>query len=251
LVGGKLSFSDITDLVRSAIRARLQSLAVDVGAWCYCWVVDLTDTDAVYETGDGELWQIPYSVAGQGGAYSVTLGDPVQVARTYAPVAEVGEDPDPDVAEDMGLVVEARDDQIAGRVVEAKGTDDDGGRVFGVQAHRLRRQQEHAPLPRVRAAGGGADVRGREGFDHHRTDEELRTSTIAGLVGTYRNVEATDEGLQADLHLLPSATHAAEALDAALAAADGLPTLVGISHDVMPPTGPLWGGQRLQEAPRS
>jgi hypothetical protein len=65
--------------------------------------------------------------------------------------------------------------------------------------------QERPPLP-----GGGAReaaplYEGAKAYDHHRTAEELRSSTISGLVGYYRNVEASDEGLDGDLHLLPSA----------------------------------------------
>jgi hypothetical protein len=57
-------------------------------------------------------------------------------------------------------------------------------------------------------------------------------------------------GIEADLHLLPSATHTAEAFDASLAGqAAGLPPLIGISHDVTARYKPiLEGGQRLLEA---
>ena len=93
---------------------------------------------------------------------------------------------------------------------------------------------------------------GAKAYDHHRTDAELRSSTIAGLVGSYRNVEATGEGLDGDLVLLPSAKHTAEALDATIAAQDeGLPPLVGISHDAMTVLKPITvGGRRMQEATR-
>jgi phage major head subunit gpT-like protein len=63
---------------------------------------------------------------------------------------------------------------------------------------------------------------------------EFETSSIDGLAGHWRNVEANSAGVEGDLHLLPSATHVAEALDASLAAqAAGLAPVVGISHDVV------------------
>jgi hypothetical protein len=91
---------------------------------------------------------------------------------------------------------------------------------------------------------------GAKAYDHHRSADELRSSTIAGLVGSYRNVESTATGLEGDLHLLPSAAHTAEALDASISAQDeGLPPLVGISHDAMTYTRPITvGGRRFQEA---
>lgn len=144
-------------------------------------------------------------------------------------------------------------DRVPGRVIEAKGTDAAGGRVFRVQVletGKLGKNGRRYPEAVVRAAA--ALYEGAKAYDHHRTDDELRTSTIAGLVGSYRAVESTATGLEADLHLLPGATHTAEALDASLAAqAAGLAPLVGISHDVHG----TWravveGGQRFQEATR-
>ena len=38
---------------------------------------------------------------------------------------------------------------------------------------------------------------GAKAFDHHRTMEELTTSTIGGLVGTWRNVKANSTGRRA------------------------------------------------------
>lgn len=141
-------------------------------------------------------------------------------------------------------------DRIAGRVLEAKGTDDSGGRVFRMLViapgdSRNGRRYPEAVLRAATPLYSGAKV-----YDHHRTEAELTTSTISGLVGSLRNVEATTAGIEADLHLLPSATHTAEALDASLAAQENqLPPLVGMSHDVYAQYRPLvHGGKRLQEA---
>jgi hypothetical protein len=255
-INGKLSYSDICDLVSAAIRAKIQAAAGD-GGYYWAYIVDLSDTDVVYQAGDDDLWQCSYTVtAGEDGDQTVALGDPIEVARTYAPLLDAGGDFDPagsipEATEDaLEGATEATRDRILGRVVESKGSDDAGGRVFRVRVIAFgdskngRRYTESV----LKAAAPLYD--GAKAYDHHRDDQELRSSTIAGLVGVYRNVEATQDGLEADLHLLPSAVHAAEALDASLAAqADGLPPLVGISHDVMALYRPVVaGGQRLQEA---
>ncbi|MEV6798534.1 2'-5' RNA ligase family protein [Micromonospora rifamycinica] len=142
-------------------------------------------------------------------------------------------------------------DRVPGRVIEAKGVDAAGGRVFRVRIIRAGESKNRRRYPPAVLAAAAPMYEGAKAYDHHRTDDELRSSTIAGLVGSYRNVASEADGLYADLHLLPSATHAAEALDAALAAQEaGLEPLVGISHDVLatwsPPTGE--GTQRMEEA---
>lgn len=141
-------------------------------------------------------------------------------------------------------------DRIEGRVLEAKGTDSAGGRIFRVRviAYGDSKNGRRYPESVLRAAVGL--YQGARAYDHHRDDAALRSSTIAGLVGSYRNVVATGRGLEADLHLLPSATHAAEALDASLAAqAEGLPPLAGVSHDVLATYRPIAdGARRLAEA---
>ncbi len=211
----EMTFSDISEAVEDAIEALLG--ITDTGAGD-CWIQDITDTWAVYQIdGMGEdaegLWKVGYTMADDG---TVTLsGDPQKVETTYTPAAE------------------ARD-ALGGRVREARGTDAQGGRVFLMQiieagtSKNLRRYpmgvlQEATPL-----------YEGSKAFDHHRTDEELKTSTIRGLVGQFRNVKTNMAGLEGELHLLPSATHTAEAFDASLEAqSKGYPPLVGISHDVM------------------
>lgn len=143
-------------------------------------------------------------------------------------------------------------DRIGGRVLEAKGTDDAGGRIFRVQIIEAGDSKNDRRYPAAVLHEAVGLYEGAKAYDHHRTPAELATSTIAGLVGSYRQVEATDAGLEGDLHLLPSATHTAEALDASIAAQEqGLPPLVGISHDAMTYTRPITaGGRRLREAVR-
>jgi hypothetical protein len=131
-----------------------------------------------------------------------------------------------------------RADRIEGRVLEAVGTDAAGGRVFRVRIIREgtsknRKRYTEAVLRRAAPLYEGAKA-----YDHHRSREEMASSTLAGLVGGYRSVsyEAGSDGggLYGDLHLFPSARHTAEALDASIAAQQaGLPPLVGISHDVL------------------
>ncbi|MCT2276321.1 2'-5' RNA ligase family protein [Micromonospora chalcea] len=141
-------------------------------------------------------------------------------------------------------------DRVPGRVIEAKGTDTAGGRVYRVRIIRAGESRNRRRYPHQVLAAAARLYEGAKAYDHHRTEDELRTSTIAGLVGSYRNVVAEADGLYADLHLLPGATHAAQALDAALQAAEaGLEPLVGISHDVLATWKPVTeGGQRVEEA---
>lgn len=123
---------------------------------------------------------------------------------------------------------------LDGQVLEAKEASESGNRIFGIKviSYGMSKNGRRYPESVMRQASNlyeGAKV-----YDHHRTEAELRTSTISGVVGFLRNVEAQGDGLYADLHLLPSATHAAEALDASLALQqEGLNPLVGISHDVL------------------
>lgn len=141
-------------------------------------------------------------------------------------------------------------DRIGGRVLEAKGEDEAGGRIFRVQIIEAGDSKNARRYPAAVLAKATRLYEGAKAYDHHRSADELRSSTIAGLVGSYRNVESTATGLEGDLHLLPSAAHTAEALDASISAQDeGLPPLVGISHDAMTYTRPITvGGRRFQEA---
>lgn len=258
-VDGDMAYGQRRDEVEDAIRAKLRAGQSDPYAAASCVVVDMTDSSVVYMGGDlddDDLYQCTYSLDDAG---QVTLGDPELVIKTYAPAPkavadeEAAEDPEDEAAEEGPMdemdLTEA-EDHIEGRVVEAKGTAEDGGRIFRVRiiaagdSKNARRYpistlQEAAPL-----------YSGARAYDHHRTEAELRSSTITGLVGSYRNVEATSDGLYGDLHLLPSASHAAEALDASLALqSQGMAPLIGISHDVMARYRPITaGGRRMQEA---
>lgn len=148
---------------------------------------------------------------------------------------------------------EERDQLVlaGGRVVEALDDDPDTGRRrFRVRIIAYGDSKNHRRYPRHVLESAAALYEGAKAYDHHRSEEELQTSTIAGMIGHYRDVEAEDDGLYADLHLLPSATHAAESLDATLEAQEeGLPPLIGVSHDVYARYKPVTeGGRRLQEA---
>lgn len=136
-------------------------------------------------------------------------------------------------------------DRIEGRVLEASGTGNDGGRAFRVRIISAGDSKNGRRYPARVLREAVSLYEGAKAYDHHRSAEELRSSTITGMVGYYRNVEATDEGLDGDLCLLPGATHTAEALDATVAAqAAGLPPLVGISHDALTYTRPVQSGRR-------
>ncbi|HEV2778551.1 MAG TPA: DUF6582 domain-containing protein [Actinophytocola sp.] len=235
VINGKRSFDDIRELVRRAIRAMLAS---HTDTYCWAYIVDLSDTDVVYIDNDERLWQCPYTLAGD----TVTLGAPEEVVRTYAPVGSPAEEP----------AMEAAHDTVLGRVVEAKGNDAAGNRIFRIRViaygdSKNGRRYTEAVLRQAVPLYEGARV-----YDHHRTPEEMTSATIQGLIGHLRGAEATDDGIEADLHLFPSATHAAEALDASLAVqAEGGEPLVGVSHDVMALWRPVQeSGRRIVEATR-
>jgi hypothetical protein len=238
VINGKPTFGEIADAVADAIKARLRDMSGSDYVWA--WVCDMTDTDVVYQAGTNEdLYQCTYAIGSDG---SVTLGDPIEVERTYAPAPE-GEPED-----DMDPVMEAERVQINGRILESKGTDDTGGRIFSVRviAYGDSKNNRRYPESVLRSAAGLYE--GAKAFDHHRSAEEMASGTIAGLVGYYRNATATAEGIEADLYLLPSATHAAEALDAALALGNDDP-FVGISHDVFARFRSIQeNGRQIQEA---
>jgi hypothetical protein len=237
LINGTLSFDDIREMVRSAVQARSAASSAGMG-YCWAYIVDISDTDVVYQDDDGELWQCPYTV----NAGAVTLGDAIEVARTYAPVGAADDEP----ATEVKKLTEA----VEGRVLEAKGTDAaTGGRVYGVQIitygdSKNGRRYSESVLTSATSLYEGAKV-----YDHHRSLEEIGNGTIQGLVGYLQAPTAGEHGLEADLHLLPSAAHAAEALDAALALEGGDDPLVGLSHDVYARFRPVSeGGRQIQDA---
>lgn len=227
LPGGR-TLDEFRRLVEEAVLARVGGRTDE--RWV--WVRDMTDEWVVYEvstpTGT-DCFRASFTVSDSD---EVTLSEPVGVeARTVYEVTESA-------------------DTIPGRVMEAKGEDDTGGRVFRVQVITFGDSRNGRRYPSKVMTEAAPLYEGAKAYDHHRTNEELTTSTINGLVGAYMNVAATKTGLEADLHLLPSATHTAEALDASLGLqAKGLAPLVGISHDVMARYQPLVeGGKRLMEA---
>ncbi|WP_261565455.1 phage major capsid protein [Frankia gtarii] len=132
-------------------------------------------------------------------------------------------------------VLEAVADTVAGRVLEARETGPDGGRVFRIEVIRAGESRNGRSYPLEVLHTAVELYEGAQVYDGHRDESTLRSSAIGGLVGYLGAVEATPAGLEADLHLLPSAGRVAEALDVALAlAAGGRPApFVGISHDVM------------------
>lgn len=209
------TFGQIEEIVRGALKAKYATAAT-AGQDCYVWVRDIADSWVVFcaenVAGLEGLWRASYMIDEAG---AVTLGEPekVQAQIEYETVEATSTEP--------------------GRVLEAKADNAAGGRVFHVRiiAAGDSKNGRRYPLSVLREAAPLYE--GAKAFDHHRTDTELMTSTVEGLVGQYRNVQADGVGLVADLHLLPSATHIAEGLDASLEAqADGLPPLMGISHDV-------------------
>jgi hypothetical protein len=147
--------------------------------------------------------------------------------------------------------VETETETVQGRVLESKGTASDGGRVFRVEILKYGTSKNGNRYTEAVMRHAAKLYEGAKAYDHHRTQQELQTSTLTGLVGSYRNVEATGTALEGDLHLLPSAVHTAQCLEASIANQNrGLPPLVGISHDVMADFRPATsvGGRRVREA---
>lgn len=239
-INGQRSFDDIRELVRKAVGARLVD---ELDGYCWAYIVDLTDTDVVYMAKGDKLYQCTYTLSGD----EVTLGEEVAVERTYTQIA--ADAAATETVEATRVTVDAGD---GARVLEAKGTAADGGRIFRVRIIRYGESKNPRRYSEAVMRKAAPLYNGAAAYNHHRTEEEMRTGTIVGLAGYYRNVEAAEVGIEADLHLLPSAKHEAEALDAALKAAkestDGN-VLVGISHDVYA----RWrtvqeGGRQIEDA---
>lgn len=243
LVAGVPSWTDVQQLVRRALRARAQS---SLDGYHWVWIVDMTATHVVYEVADDELWQCSYTVTGA----EVSLGDAERVARAYVTVPGGEDQGDGDLVAAVESAQPGERDHLVGRVLEAKADSSTGGRVFAVRIIAVGDSLNGNRYSEAVLAAAAPLYEGAKAYDRHRSAEDLKSGTIAGLVGHYRNVTASAEGLDADLHLLPSATHAAEVLDAALGAqADGLPPTAGISHDVLGVFRPLSeNGRTLREA---
>jgi hypothetical protein len=137
-----------------------------------------------------------------------------------------------------------------GRVTESLGVTNTGNRVYRVRIIQYGDSRNKRRYPESVMRAAASKYEGAKAYDHHRSDEELRTSTTSGLVGWYESVEAKDDGLYADLHLLPGAKGIAEALDATLDLQQrGLPPLVGTSHDITGNFRPVnVNGRVVQEA---
>lgn len=232
----RLTEADLTfDEVRQAVCDAIEDqLGVDQLPNAYTWVQDLaTDwvvyrVDGVPDTEDG-LYRCAYTIADDG---TVTLtGTPEQVHVEYAPLTE------------------ARD-HLSGRILEARGSDADGGRIFAVQIIERGTSRNGNRYPLSVLTEAAPLYEGAKSFDHHRTEAEHRTSSVAGLVGRWENVSTNFDGLEGELHVLPSRSDIAEAFDASLAAQEnGGPPLIGVSHDVQAQTRRVTeGSRRLLEA---
>ena len=145
---------------------------------------------------------------------------------------------------------ERRREAAGGRILEARGAAPDGGRIFHAQIIEPGVSRNRVRYPETVLTAAARLYEGAKAYDHHRTEDEMNQGALRGLVGSWRNVTASPSGLVGDLHLLPSATHVAEALDASVAAqAAGLEPLIGISHDVQASTIPaVHDGAHIQEA---
>lgn len=240
------SFDDIRANVEDAIKDRIEQ-AIGV---CpeNLYVYDIGFTWAVYRADYGaDLQMVEYAIDAAG---AVVLSDPIEVSKVTSYVPDVDANPAPvtvaPTVDDSPIVGPGVDGAVYndgvfsetvrhyGRLLGAMGADPAGNRVFEVQiiAYGDSKNGRRYPEGVMRAAA--PLYNGAKAYDHHRTEAELNTGTTVGIVGHYRNVEATATGLKGELHLLPSATHVAELLDQTLVnQAEGLPLLVGISHDVM------------------
>lgn len=228
-----VSFDDIRGNVQDAINDRLEAAT---GVQCHVYVYDLGMDWAVYSLEyDDDLMMVAYSIDSVG---AFTLGDPVSVCKVTTYVADTT---DP--------ATETTSERIEGRLLGSLGSSADGGRIFEVQIIAYGDSKNGRRYPETVMRESAALYEGAKAYDHHRTEAELNTGTVVGIVGDYRNVTATGTGLSAELHLLPSATHTAELLDRTLANQTlGLPPLVGISHDAMTQWKPITvNGRQFRE----
>ena len=245
-INGKVSANDIRELLCAALEDRVKRFTGR--SWAYVYVIDFTTDDVVYASGDDKKWQAPYTLSGN----VVTIGEPIEVIATtvYQPVDDGSASGEVDGAAAAEGAPAAERARVDGRVVEAKGTGADGGRIFRVRmiAYGESKNGRRYPEAVMREAVSLYD--GAKVYDHHRTPAELQSSTINGMVGSMRSPTAEADGLYADLHLLPSATKAGEVLDASLSAQESeLPPLAGLSHDVLGLfKNVVDGGRRLAEA---
>jgi hypothetical protein len=258
------SFDDIRTMVQDAICDQIEMASGIEPDGLY--VYDIGAGWAVYRAGwDADLQMVEYTLAADG---TVTIGAPIEVYKvtTYVTDNEAAEPSEMDSAPLQGGAgtntasttsthgvdgavmndgVFAETVRHEGRLLASMGTDTTGGRVFEVHIIRYGDSKNGRRYPADVMRKAAHMYEGAKAYDHHRTDQEINTGTTVGIIGHYRNVEATDTGIKGELHLLPSATHTAELLDQTLAnQAAGLPPLVGISHDVMTQWKPITVGNR-------
>lgn len=232
------SFDDIRQRVRSAIKGYLLGLpGAPAEEYLYVYVEDIGPSWAVVESG-GSLWMYAYTVDGNG---TVTLdAEPTEVYELTTYVSAVAS-----AQESAG-----ERDTLVGRLLASAGTSADGARVFEVEIVQYGRSLNGREYPAPVMREAVPLYEGAKAYDHHRTDEEVTTGSVAGLIGSYHGVRATETALVGTLRLLPSASHVGELLDRSLENQTmGLEPLVGISHDVRAVcTARIEGGRRIQEA---
>lgn len=210
---GNRTFGEMRALVEGALTEK-----VAPGDDQWCWIRDMADDWAVYEIeGQGLVegtYRVIYTVDDDG---AIELSEPEQVeARTTYEKA----------TESVRV--------IGGRVIESLGAGSDGGRQFRVQVIEAGDSSNGRSYPLGVLHDACSLYNGVKAFDHHRTIEELTTSSVVGLCGHYTDPAPNPRGIEATLHVLPTREDIAAGLDATLAAeAAGLPPVIGISHDVM------------------
>jgi hypothetical protein len=68
-------------------------------------------------------------------------------------------------------------DQVPGRVLEARGTDENGGRIFRVRIIDAGDSRNGRRYPHKVLAAAVSKYEGAKAYDHHRTPDELKTSS--------------------------------------------------------------------------
>lgn len=209
---GDRTFGEMRALVEGALTDQ-----VAPGEGQYVWIRDMADDWAVYELeGQGLVegtYRVTYTVDDDG---AIELSDPakVEARTTYETTTE-------------SVRV------IGGRVIEALDAGADGSRQFRVQVIEAGDSANGRRYPLSVLHDACSLYNGVKAFDHHRTIEEMQTSSTVGLCGRYTDPAPNPRGVEATLHVLPTRDDIAAGLDASLAAeADGLPPVIGISHDV-------------------
>lgn len=230
-------------LPASTLRELLGAAARPVfGADAWAWVRDYNE---------GDRWVV-YDVAGPDGPASYRVG--FTVTDTEPIGLELVGDPVKVIDTGGYAVAEARRvTATEGRVLEARGTADDGTRVWrSVVIEAGESANGRLYEARVLEAAVGL-YDGVKVYNRHRTDAELATGTTEGLVGYLRRPSWSGTAIEADLHLFATAPGAlAEALDASVGAqADGLPPILGLSHDAIASAVMVNAGGRSVEAVRS